>query len=385
MITHLFKIIWKRRKSNFLIILEIFVAFLILFAVGSLGTYFYRGYIKPTGINADNVWVLFIDYNTDSDSSRAQNSELLHQKLKNFNEIKIFSFTQTNVPYGFSTSNGSVSVKDKTAMTHFLEVDENYPSVLGLEMVEGTWFKNSDTFRKSQPVVITQSLKEALFGNEPAVGKRLGVNEDSQVVIGVTGAFKNQNEFQTKDHASFSAIRPGASTVVLKVDPSVSAEFEAQFAKSIQQIGKNWTIEILHMDDMKVQANSIVVIPMTIVCIVSGFLIINVMLGLFGVLFQNIQRRRGEIGIRRAMGATQNDIMRQFIGETIVLTTLGVLFGIFFAIQFPIMNVFDVETSLYVVSILLSVLTIYLLVTICAYYPSKQAAQIYPATALHED
>lgn len=385
MITHLFKIIWKRRRSNFLIIVEIFVAFLILFAVGSLSVYFYRGYIKPAGINTDNVWVLYVDYNANSDSSRVQSSEFLRQKLKGFSEIKTFSLTQNNVPYGFSTSNGSISVKDKTAMTHFMEVDENYPSVLGLEIVEGTWFKNSDTFRKSQPVVITQSLKEALFGNEPAVGKKLGVNEDSQVVVGVTGAFKNQNEFQTEDHASFSAIRPGGSTVVLKVDPSVTADFEAQFAKSIQQIGKNWTIEILHMDDMKVQANSIVVIPMTIVCIVSGFLIINVMLGLFGVLFQNIQRRKGEIGIRRAMGATQNDIMRQFIGETLVLTTLGVWVGIFFAVQFPIMNIFDVETNLYVVSILLSIIIIYLLVTLCAYYPSKQASKIYPATALHED
>jgi putative ABC transport system permease protein len=124
---------------------------------------------------------------------------------------------------------------------------------------------------------------------------------------------------------------------------------------------------------------------MTILFIVSGFLIVNVMMGLFGILFQNIQRRKGEIGIRRALGATKNDILRHFVGETLVLTTFGVLLGVFFAIQFPIMRVFDVEASLYVVSILMAIVTIYVLVTICAFYPSKQASQIFPATALHED
>ena len=58
MIKHLFKLIWKKRKSNSLIMLEIFVAFFILFAVSSLSVYFYKGYVKPAGIHTDNVWVV---------------------------------------------------------------------------------------------------------------------------------------------------------------------------------------------------------------------------------------------------------------------------------------------------------------------------------------
>jgi putative ABC transport system permease protein len=385
MIKHLFKLIWSRRKSNFLIMLEIFVAFIILFAVGSLGAYFYNGYVKPVGINTDNVWVLSVDYNTASDSVRWQSQDLLRQKIKSYGQVKTFSFSRSNIPYGFSTSNGSVEVNGKNVNSDFLSVEDSYPAVLGLAIEEGSWFKNTDTMQKSTPVVITRSLKEALFGNDVAVGKLLGKDDVSWRVVGVVSSYKHKNEFQNEDHAVFRAVDKAESTVVLKVDPSVDADFESKFAKSIQDLGKNWIVEILHMDDMKSQANSIVVIPMTILLIVCAFLIVNVMLGLFGVLFQNINRRKAEIGVRRAVGATEGGILGHFVGETLVLAAFSVLLGLFFAIQLPILKVFDVASSVYLVGILIATLGIFGLVTLCAYYPSRQAAKIQPAQALHEN
>jgi putative ABC transport system permease protein len=385
MIQHLFKLIWSRRKSNFGIMLEVFVAFLILFAVGSLGANYYKGYAQPVGIQAEKVWAVYAHYNTTNDTAYWESTQLFKQKVKSFREVQHVSLSQNNVPYGFSHSNGNVKYKDKDVHTEFMMVEETYPSVLGLEMVEGSWFKNTDTMQKSQPVVITQTLKEALFGNESAIGKRLGESVDSWVVVGVTGAFKFQNEFQKEDHCVFRAIGKGADVALVKVDPSVDAAFEAQFAKSIQNLGKDWTVEVQHLDEMKTQANSVVVIPMTILCIVAGFLIVNVLMGLLGVLFQNINRRRAEIGVRRALGATERGITQHFIGETLVIATFSVLLGLFFAIQFPILKIFDVENSIYFTGIAFATVMIYALVAFCAFYPSWQAAKIQPAMALHEN
>jgi putative ABC transport system permease protein len=119
--------------------------------------------------------------------------------------------------------------------------------------------------------------------------------------------------------------------------------------------------------------------------IVAGFLIINVALGLFGVLWYNINMRRSEIGLRRALGATGKSISFQLIAESLLLSSLSVLIGCFFAVQFPLMNVFDLPAGIYISAILLSVLFIYTLVIVCALYPGKQAAAIYPAVALHEE
>lgn len=388
MIQHLFKLIWKKRKSNSLIMLEIFVAFFILFAVSSLSVYFYKGYIKPAGINTENVWVAYIDFNSNNDSLNKMNVELVRQKVKSFKEIKSFSFG-SHFPYGNSNSTRGFDHNGKNLSSEVMSVEEVYPSVLGLEMQSGTWFKESeiDTFLKLKPIVITQHLKEEMFGNEDAIGKIIGKKgESEEKIVGVIPNFKHQNEFQLNDNCIFMPkFKEVFSSMVLKTDPSVSADFEAHFAKSLQQLGKNWTVQINHMDEMKKEKNTIVTIPLTIAFIVCGFLIINVAFGLFGVLFQNINRRRGEIGIRRAMGATGRDIQGQFVGEMVVLATFSIALGLFFAVQFPLLNVFDVATSIYMWGMLLAVAAVYAIVVLCAWFPSRQAAAIHPAMALHDE
>ncbi|MBL7814188.1 MAG: ABC transporter permease [Saprospiraceae bacterium] len=385
MIQHLFKLIWKRRKSNFLIMLEIFVAFIILFAVASLSTYLVRNYNQPSGINIDNVWTVYVNYNSLSDSLNRQNGELLEQKLKTFKEIKAYTFGHETFPYGNSHSQGDVGAKGKPSVNcSFVSIDENAPSVLGLELAQGEWFKNTDTVGRVTPVVITQYMKEKIFGDENPIGQFLGT-ENRQKVVGVLANFKQFSDFDELSGTLISPFRDAKTSFMARVDPSVSAEFEAQFAKSLRQINKDWNIEILHTSDMKADKNSMYTIPLTIVFIVCGFLIVNVVLGLFGVLFQNIARRRNEIGVRRAMGATQSHILSHFIGEMLVLATFAIGLGLFFAIQFPLLNVFDIENSTYLLGILVAVVVIYSLVIICAWLPSRQASTLHPAIALHEE
>ncbi len=173
--------------------------------------------------------------------------------------------------------------------------------------------------------------------------------------------------------------------MVMKVKEGSGAELEAKIAKEVARLGKDWSIEIQQMNSMKTNRNNLVLVPILILLIVCGFLVFNVALGMFGVLFQTISRRKQEIGVRRAMGATQGAILRHFIGETAVIATFGVVLGLFFAVQFPLLNVFDVEASVYLTGIALAVVSIYLLVIICAFYPSRQASVLQPAAVLHEE
>jgi putative ABC transport system permease protein len=73
------------------------------------------------------------------------------------------------------------------------------------------------------------------------------------------------------------------------------------------------------------------------------------------------------------------------VWEALILATFSMIIGSFFAIQFPLLNVFDLPAMVYIIALIGSVLFIYLLVFICSLYPGKQAAAIYPAVALHEE
>jgi len=253
-----------------------------------------------------------------------------------------------------------------------------------------------------KPAVITKDLKQQLFGDEPAVNRTiaLGKNEDGtadeQLIIGVLEAYKPTGEFEDAA-ASFFTYTSYADTSVahsrgrsqsyfyVKVKPGTAPVFEEQIIEKVSAIAPGWTFNIRPLEDMRTGYMKQSIIPFAALFIVCFFLILNVALGLYGVLWQSINKRYAEIGLRRAIGASSGSVYMQFLGEIIVLATFGLLLGCFFAVQFPLLGVFNLAPEIYVTAILVSVLTIYLLVIMCALYPSRQAASIHPAMALHEE
>ncbi len=388
MLKHLFKIIWKRKKSNSLMMLEIFFSFLILFAVWTLAVYNYKNYAHPSGLEADNVWVAFIDFHAPNDTVKMQYKELVKQQMTRYKEVKSFAFSSTNAPFTFSNSNDQFEYKKNKVRSEVMSVEPAFPDVMGIKIAEGRWFTKADEVGKFRPIVITRHLKNELFGNEDAIGKIINEGESDTTptkVIGVVDFFRHKDDFQPLSNCTFVPAGKWEDTMLMKVGEGNGAELEAQIAQEITQLGKDWSVEIQQMNNMKANRNKLVLVPIIILSIVCGFLIFNVALGLFGVLFQTINRRRQEIGVRRAMGATKKAILIHFIGETTVIATFGLILGVFFAIQFPLLNVFDLEASVYLTGIALAVVSVYVLVTICAFYPSRQASVLHPATVLHEE
>lgn len=366
--------------------LEIFVSFLILFAVWSLSVYTYRNYATPAGLSTERVWTVFLDYNTDQDSIRRINNDLVTRHVQSIREIESFSFAANNLPFSFSSSNRELEYKGKKVLSEIMLVGEDYPAVLGMSLSAGNWFSAADTVGGRRPIVITRHLARDLLGVEEPIGQQISLDGDEKrTVVGVVDYFRHKSSFQEDGDCFFEPAGSADYNLLLKVGTGANAEFEAQLAHSLQQLNPDWTIEIQHLDQMKDTQNQLVLVPILILFVICGFLVFNVGLGLFGVLFQNISRRKGEIGIRRAVGATKRQVMGYFIGETLVIASFGIGLGIFFAIQIPLLHVLDVEASIYVWGILLAVLSIYLITIGCAFYPSRQAAAIYPATALHEE
>ena len=165
---------------------------------------------------------------------------------------------------------------------------------------------------------------------------------------------------------------------------NADATFESKLYKFMATSTRG-AVEIQHVSEMRDSKNNETIMPMIIFIIVASFLIINVALGLFGVLWYNINKRKGEIGLRRAIGASGNSVSAQLVSESMILATMSLIVGCFFAIQFPLLNVYNIEASVYLIAMLLSILFIYILVFACSLYPGKQAAGIHPAIALHEE
>jgi putative ABC transport system permease protein len=125
-------------------------------------------------------------------------------------------------------------------------------------------------------------------------------------------------------------------------------------------------------------------VPMLSAALIAGFMLIMVALGMVGVLWQSVARRRREIGLRRALGATGHGVSLQVLGELLVVTTAGLLLGAALAVQFPLLGAIGwVSNGVYAVAMALAALTIYGLTVVSALYPSWLATQVQPAEALH--
>jgi putative ABC transport system permease protein len=125
-------------------------------------------------------------------------------------------------------------------------------------------------------------------------------------------------------------------------------------------------------------------LPMLLGAVVGAFLLLMVILGLTGVMWQNVTRRTKEIGVRRAMGATRSDVHRQVVAEVMITAAFGLALGVAIVIQIPLLGISPGTTFgpvLAATAIAISFMII--LAGGCGLYPGWTATRVPPAQALH--
>ncbi len=371
--------------------MEMLVSFLVMFAVFTLIVYYYQNYTRPRGFEFEKVWA--VNYQSpqgmsDKDSIAAFNQSL-KQLIKSMPQVENVSFAASNIPFSMSTHNTNVSHEKISEMAHIYAVDDEHKDVLNFNLRSGRWFSRADQGSRETAAVINADLAQKFFGNGQPIGKTIDFEGKKLKVTGVIDDIKDKGDYQGPDNNLFIRIdtsnQAWIGAILVKVKPTADAAFESRLFKSLSNVIRNSSIEIEHLADKRVTKNNLTLVPMIILLVVAGFLIINVALGLFGVLWYNISKRKGEIGLRRAVGASGGSVSKQLVTEALILSTLSLIIGLFFAVQFPLMNVFDLAADTYYIAIACAVAFIYLLVIICSLYPGRQAASIYPAVALHEE
>ncbi|AKD55722.1 ABC transporter permease [Spirosoma radiotolerans] len=384
MIPHLLKLIWNKKKAHALLIVEIWASFMVLFGLATLIVVNVRNYREPLGFTYENVWAIGLKSNQDT-TDLANKLQRVQQRLKAYPDVESVSRMSNNFPFSANSTNNGIEYKKRKVLADFYVTDEAFAKTLDIAVPAGRWYRNADSVGKYTPVVINQKTKDELFGDENPLGKVIG---ERFKVVGLIDNFKAKGEFMSNKPAVFELMKADAiwnDTMLIKVKPGTDAILEAKIVKDIASMVTGWNVEVDYLTDSRKNQHNLVLVPIIIALIVCSFLLINVALGLFGVLNLSIAKRRGEIGLRRALGATSGGISTQFIGEIWVLATFALLIGLLFAAQFPLLNVFDLQAGVYVTAIGVSILIIYVLVTVCALFPSQQAAMIQPATALHEE
>jgi len=400
MTRHLMKLVWNRKRTNALLIVEIFFSFLVVFAVATLAMYFLDNYRRPLGYDWQNVLMVDIDMKQASDDTftpeQAERFARLLQEVRGLDGVEAVAGAMAT-PFGFGRYSDGTMVNKRRVESDFNEVTQDFDKAMGLEIVNGRWFQPSDAALAWQPVVIDEDLAREAFPGEDPVGKRFAepdaeARRPERRVIGVIRDFRQGGELEGPGayYMAFKQVGTGARredrpahSLLVRVHPGTPVEFEEKLAERVQRVVPDWSFQVTPLWQARDAAFRLRMAPLAVGGIVAFFLLLMVGLGLLGVLWQNLLQRTREIGLRRATGASRDAVHRQILLEQLLLTTLGVLLGTVLVAQIPILDLIGfISGKVFAGGLIFAMATIYLLSLLCALYPSAMAARVQPAEAL---
>lgn len=396
MIRHLFKLIWNRKGANFLIMLEVFASFLVVFALAATALHLAISWSRPLGFDWKDVWTVNVERNDTKPWSGADAAvfKRLIETARAHPEV-VEAAGASTVPYGGSVSIYSWNVEGRKVEAEVSVVTPGLEKVLGIDLVAGRWFEPADEALGWTPVIVDRDMARQLVGDGDPLKARIPQKDNPEMrVVGVVSDFRRGGELMDDgaymlapamlDKQATEAQPPSLWSLVMRLEPGTTAAFEEPLMKSLQAVAHGWSFQIVHMDAARESRLRGRLGPLVGVGLVAAFLLLMVVLGLTGVMWQNVTRRTREFGLRRAVGADRTRIQRQIVGEVAVTAGLGILVGSLVAVQTPLIGAFSFVPFSEVLSALAAAAALMLvLAAVCGLYPGWSATKIHPAEALH--
>lgn len=273
-----------------------------------------------------------------------------------------------------------------------------------LEIEEGVAFDKRDAQSKAQVVMIGSRVKEELFGEIDAVGKSIQIKGKKFRVVGVFAprgqvVFFDVDELALIPYTTVQAYLTGTKHFNEVIAKAESPELVDRAVYDIEQ-----TLRELHnitdpeKDDFYVQTQQGLVDQIqSIIGVLTLFLSLVVAIslvvggvGIMNIMLVSVSERTKEIGLRKAIGATEKDIRTQFLLEAAILTGVGGIIGVIIGILLSLIASFAIAKflnvsfifSFPVVASLLGIGSSVLIGIVFGLYPAIKASRKSPIEAL---
>src|SRR6478672_6302900 len=208
----------------------------------------------------------------------------------------------------------------------------NFVEINSLKLVGGRFFTEEEN-RSSAPVcVLGETAKVNLLGYDNAVGKYVKVNDSWLQVIGVLTPQASGDA--DVEGATASYLKNEIDGIYMKVGTNIDSIETSNVVRAIltathKDAGDFTVIVPAGLLEQKKQTSMIFNIVM--ICIAGISLLVGG-IGIMNIMLATVLERTREIGIRRAIGARQADIVRQFLTEAVLISIAGGLIGIIFGV-----------------------------------------------------
>ena len=291
-------------------------------------------------------------------------------------------------------------------LPELIGVRPNYPEIYSMALIEGRFFTPEEQSRSAPVCVLGERAKISILGYGSAVGRYVKVNDVWLHVIGVAApqaTAESEVEGLEADDRSNVILAPLNSVmrrfednnsylkdeidgIYLRVQSESDPIETSQIVRAILNTTHNGASDfsVLVPADLLAQREQQQLVFQIVMICIAGISLLVGGIGIMNIMLATVLERTREIGIRRAIGARQRDIVRQFLIEAVMISILGGLIGIAagFGGSKIIAAIAGWATVVTVISIIVSFGVSVFIGLLFGIYPAIQAAKLDPIEAI---
>jgi putative ABC transport system permease protein len=286
-------------------------------------------------------------------------------------------------------------------------VEPSYQQIANISIVAGRFFDAAEARRAAAVCVIGEGAKTNLFGARDPLGEYVKVNEQWFRVIGVAGSqVSSQTDVagipaQDRNNLiyipvaaallrledSYSRFKDEIDGIYLQLGSSADMPAVADVVRGILNAthrGTNDFSLVVPAQLLAEQRRTQRIFGIVMVALASISLLVGG-IGIMNIMLASVLERTREIGIRRAVGARQSDVIRQFLVETVMIAVVGGVIGLLLGVILSraIAVLAGWSTIITLQSVLLAFMVSVGVGLVFGVYPAMRAARLDPVEALH--
>jgi putative ABC transport system permease protein len=291
----------------------------------------------------------------------------------------------------FQIQGRALQTGEAPPMANIASASPDYFKTLGIPLLAGRTFADTDDTKAPQVLIISQQLKKSLWPNTDALGQRVSFDEGKNwmTIVGVVGDVREFGLDQAPAGEFYIAIAQHANigTLIVRtaMDPAGMSRRMRDIIHSVDSqtaVTHEMTIEQARRESLETPR-----LIATLLALFAGLALLIAAAGIGGIMALAVSQRVHEIGIRVALGANRENILGMILRQGALLALLGILIGAAgaFALTAMIKSLLFEVTPTDPATFVAVALVLALATVIASYIPALRAARIDPVEALRAE
>ena len=273
-------------------------------------------------------------------------------------------------------------------------VRDNYAAISNLSLAVGDFITESDDENKEKVCVLGASVAEEIFGSAiDAYGSVIYIDDRSYVVNGVLSSMGTVASGISPDDSVFIPYATGVKYIVgTNVSPTITviAEDVSNVSGVTEEITEVLATSYPNAEftfedagsKMEAASASNEILTMLLIAMAAIVFVVGG-IGIMNVLFVSVKERTNEIGILKAIGCSQSNILFEFLAEAAAISLIGGVLGIVASLLVtPVARYLGVRVELTPAAFLIALLFALITGTLFGFYPAYKASKLVPVEAL---